>query len=95
MVNQGAAMNQAATGQQVLYARVVPGATAAGGGQTVAPPMGQQPAAQKTVTVESGDFLIKIAEKHGVDWKQLYELNKDVIGDNPNLIKPGMELKLP
>lgn len=28
-------------------------------------------------------------------WKQIYDMNKDVIGDNPNLIKPGQQLKMP
>lgn len=28
-------------------------------------------------------------------WKQLYELNKDVIGGNPNLIRPNQHLKIP
>lgn len=30
-----------------------------------------------------------------VSWKQIYDMNKDVIGSNPNIIKPGQELKLP
>jgi hypothetical protein len=30
-----------------------------------------------------------------VTWKQIYELNKDIIGANPNLIKPGQQLKMP
>ena len=28
-------------------------------------------------------------------WREIYELNTDVIGDNPNLIKPGWKLVLP
>jgi nucleoid-associated protein YgaU len=28
-------------------------------------------------------------------WREIYELNKDVIGKNPDLIQPGMELNLP
>ena len=28
-------------------------------------------------------------------WKEIYELNKDVIGDNPDVIHPGKKLKLP
>jgi len=54
--------------------------------------------ATKTHTVESGDSLWAIAEAElgdGKRWKEIYELNKDVIGDNPDLIKPGQELKLP
>ena len=30
-----------------------------------------------------------------VTWKQIYDANKDVIGANPNLIKPGQQLKMP
>ena len=30
-----------------------------------------------------------------VTWKQIYDLNKDIIGANPNLIKPGQQLKMP
>ena len=30
-----------------------------------------------------------------LEFAQLYKLNKDVIGDNPNLIRPGMRLILP
>ncbi|MCW2923114.1 MAG: transglycosylase [Thermoleophilia bacterium] len=49
----------------------------------------------KTVTVKAGDNLTKLAKAAGVDWKALYEANKDVIGGDPNLIRPGQELKLP
>jgi len=28
-------------------------------------------------------------------WRQLYEANKDVVGSNPDLIKPGQVLKIP
>jgi nucleoid-associated protein YgaU len=52
----------------------------------------------KTYTVDSGDNLSNIAKQELGDakrWREIYELNKDVIGDNPDLIQPGMELKLP
>ena len=52
----------------------------------------------KTYTVDSGDNLSTIAEQELGDanrWREIYELNKDVIGENPDLIQPGMELKLP
>lgn len=49
----------------------------------------------KTVTVQSGDSLSKIAAKHGTTWQKLYELNKEAIGSNPNLIHAGLKLKLP
>ena len=54
--------------------------------------------ATKTHTVESGENLSAIAEQElgsQSRWKEIYELNKDVIGKNPDLIQPGMELKLP
>ncbi len=28
-------------------------------------------------------------------WRVIYEANKEVIGDNPNRVAPGMELKIP
>ena len=52
----------------------------------------------KTYTVDSGDNLSAIARQELGDanrWREIYELNKDTIGDNPDLIQPGMELKLP
>ena len=54
--------------------------------------------ATKTHIVESGENLSVIAEQElgsQSRWKEIYELNKDVIGKNPDLIQPGMELKLP
>jgi LysM repeat protein len=33
--------------------------------------------------------------KNKTDWKTIYNLNKSMIGDNPNSIKPGMKLKMP
>jgi LysM repeat protein len=54
-----------------------------------------KPPAHKSVTVKGGDTLSKIAAAHGVSWQKLYALNKGVIGGNPNLIRPGQQLKLP
>ena len=45
-------------------------------------------------TVKPGDSLSKIGSKHGVTWKQIYELNKSLIKD-PDLIQPGWKLKIP
>lgn len=48
-------------------------------------------------TVEKGDTLWKIAQKllgQGTRWRELYELNKDVI-QNPNELASGVLLKLP
>lgn len=49
----------------------------------------------KTVTVKSGDSLSAIGAAKGVAWREIYKLNKDVIGSNPNMILPGQVLKLP
>lgn len=49
-------------------------------------------------TVKKGDCLWNIAKActgNGNDWRALYEINKSVIGNNPNLIKPGQVLTLP
>ena len=48
-----------------------------------------------TYTVKGGDSLSKIGQHHGVAWREIYEANKDVIGDNPDLIKPGQKLRIP
>jgi len=53
---------------------------------------------EKSYTIKSGDNLSDIAEEQLGDanrWKEIYEMNKDVIGDNPDLIHPGKKLKLP
>ena len=45
--------------------------------------------------VQKGDTLTSIARKYNTTWQQIYELNKDVIGDNPNLIYPGQIFIIP
>lgn len=68
----------------------------AGTDQTqVASPSDQVPT---TYTVQTGDCLWDIAKKHlgdGLRWKELYSMNSDVLGQNPDLIYSGTELKLP
>lgn len=46
----------------------------------------------KTYTIKSGDSLSKV---FGTDWPKVYEANKDIIGSNPNIIKPGQKLVIP
>ena len=48
--------------------------------------------AKRTYVVKSGDSLSKIAKEVYEDanrWSEIYEANKELIGDNPNLIHPG------
>ncbi|WP_426402959.1 LysM peptidoglycan-binding domain-containing protein [Streptomyces sp. R-07] len=54
------------------------------------------PAAARSYTVVSGDSLSLIAHKKGIQggWKSLYRANKSVVGDNPSLIHPGLELTI-
>ena len=78
-----------------------PAAATAPAGRTV--PAAQAPAPTGatdggTYTVVSGDSLSKIAKKHLGDakrWRELYDANKGVIGDDPDLIKPGQKLRIP
>ena len=51
-----------------------------------------------TYTVVSGDSLSKIAKHHYGDaakWHQIYDANKALIGNNPDLIEVGQVLTLP
>src|SRR5690606_26244108 len=43
-------------------------------------------------TVGEGDTLSGIAAAYGTTWEQIYEANKSVIGDDPDLIFPGQKL---
>jgi nucleoid-associated protein YgaU len=47
-------------------------------------------------TIQSGDTLAKIAQRHGVagGWNALYQKNRQVVGANANLIFPGQRLSL-
>ena len=52
----------------------------------------------KKHVVVSGDTLSGIAQKYYDDadkYMKIYEANKELIGDNPDLIQPGMELVIP
>lgn len=42
--------------------------------------------------VKKRDTLSKIAKKYKVTWQSIYEKNKEIIGDNPNLIYVGQKL---
>ncbi|SOD65278.1 LysM domain-containing protein [Streptomyces zhaozhouensis] len=46
----------------------------------------------ESYTVVKGDTLSRIADEHGVSWRQLWADNVDVVGEDPNLILPGQEL---
>lgn len=53
--------------------------------------------ASKTYTAKSGDNLSKIAQSQtgkAGNWRTIYSDNQGTIGSNPNLIKPGQQLKI-
>jgi len=54
--------------------------------------------ATREYTVKYGDTLYIIALKQlgkGSRWTEIYEMNKSIIGSNPNLIYPGQVFSLP
>ena len=66
-----------------------------GGASSTAP---RAPTAAQSYTVVKGDSLSKIAKHFYGDaskWRKLYEVNKQVVGSNPDLIKPGQVLTIP
>ncbi|MFE9833256.1 LysM peptidoglycan-binding domain-containing M23 family metallopeptidase [Streptomyces halstedii] len=69
-------------------------ATTATGASTA--PAAKKASAPKTYSVVSGDYLSKIAADQKIKggWQKLYQDNRDVVGDNPSLIFPGMKLTL-
>ena len=49
-------------------------------------------------TVQAGDTLWDIAQRaydDSEDWDTIYDANKQVVGNDPNLIKPGQVLQIP
>lgn len=54
----------------------------------------QSSTAMQEYTVVKGDSLSKIGKKFGVQWKEIYEANKERVKD-PDHIEPGWKLKIP
>ncbi|MCC7367704.1 MAG: LysM peptidoglycan-binding domain-containing protein [Chloroflexi bacterium] len=56
------------------------------------------PAAGETYTVAEGDTLATIAERFYGDpsaWRRIYDANRSLIGENPDSVKIGMQLRIP
>jgi len=47
-----------------------------------------------TYTVKPGDNLSKIAAGYGIQWKAIWDSNRDIL-NHPDRIYPGQELKIP
>lgn len=59
------------------------------------PTTGTKPTKYKVV---SGDSLWKVAQKtlkDGDKWRTIYDVNKALVGPNPNVLKPGITLVIP
>jgi nucleoid-associated protein YgaU len=60
---------------------------AAGGG-------GSSGTGEESYTVQKGDTLGEIGQRHGVPWRQIFEANRDTVKD-PDKIFPGQKLRIP
>jgi Transglycosylase-like domain/LysM domain len=54
---------------------------------------GRHAAQDGQYTVRRGDTVARIAAAHGQTWRALYERNVDVVGADPDLIRPGQVLR--
>lgn len=64
-------------------------------GESSTDPAAAAPGDTITYIVKDGDTLSGIATAYGSDWQYIYNVNKSVIGANPNNLKAGMKLKIP
>jgi len=77
----------------VIQIPPAPTATKAEASKDEAPPLGKG-----GYVVQSGDSFYRIAADKlgsGARWKEVFELNKDVVDGDPKALQPGMVLKLP
>jgi LysM repeat protein len=52
------------------------------------------PLTRHRYTVRSGDCLFFIAQRFGTTWQKIYDQNRSIIGNDPDLILPGQELTI-
>jgi nucleoid-associated protein YgaU len=45
-------------------------------------------------TIEERDTITTLEEKLGLSWQEIFVANKDIMQD-PNVLQPGMKLKIP
>ena len=51
-------------------------------------------AGEQQYTIQKGDTLSAIGQRHGVHWREIYEANRDTVKD-PDKIFPGQTLRIP
>ena len=49
----------------------------------------------QTYEVKLGESLSKIGSQFGLDWREIFDVNKEIIGPNPDIIQPGQLLTIP
>jgi nucleoid-associated protein YgaU len=57
-----------------------------------------RPPAARSHVVVTGDWLSKLSQRYYGDmykWPVIYEANRQIIGSNPDLIRPGQTLWIP
>lgn len=87
---RGAAAAQGGEGADALGAAAVRTAQASEAAELL-----EQIREASIYVVQDGDWLSSIAAKLGVSTEELYALNRDTIGPDPDRIEPGMELIIP
>jgi murein DD-endopeptidase MepM/ murein hydrolase activator NlpD len=65
-------------------------------GSAAVAPVAAKKATPTAYTVVTGDYLSKIAADHRVQggWQKLYADNRQIVGDDPAMIHPGLKLTL-
>lgn len=70
------------SGDMVLDIEVAAGSAAGAAGE------------HQQYTIQKGDTLSEIGRRHGVNWRDIYEANRDTVKD-PDKIYPGQTLRIP
>jgi nucleoid-associated protein YgaU len=81
-----------------VHTKVAPTTTASATKQATKTARADTKKPAKTYVVRSGDSLSKIAKLelgNSSKWQAIYNLNKKMIGPDPNKIKPGQKLVMP
>ncbi len=90
--------SQAQREQAILMAGNVQGVTGVLANELKAPEPPEKQAKVEFYEIKSGDSLSLIAKRYYGDpmaYKRIYEANKEVIGDNPDKIYPGQQIRIP
>jgi LysM repeat protein len=76
----------------ILFAGSTPHSAEA---QTVTTTGGSGNVVYQNYVVQPGDTLAKLAREYCTTWQEIYYLNSNVIGSDPNVIEPGTVLLMP